>query len=89
MGHYWQFIKGFACLPQPLYKHVLGEGASKKNEHVMLMEDALRSFETLMKACLMAPVLAFADFNKLFLLETDANKLRLGAVLSQKQTAGQ
>ena len=40
----------------------------------------------LKKTCLKAPVLALADFNKPFLLETDASKLGLGAMLSQKQT---
>ena len=35
--------------------------------------------------CLMAPVLAFADFKKPFLLETDALIEGLGVVLSQKQ----
>ena len=34
-------------------------------------------------------MLAFADFNKPFLLETDTSKLGLGAVLSQKQPDGQ
>ena len=41
-----------------------------------------------MKACLEAPVLAFANFDKPFLLETDVSKLGLGAVLSQKQSDG-
>ena len=33
----------------------------------MLTEDMLGDFHTLKKACLKAPVLAFADFNKPFL----------------------
>ena len=48
----------------------------------MLMENALGAFETLRKACLEAPLLALTDFNKPFLLETNASKLGLGAVLS-------
>ena len=76
-------------ITQPLQKHLSGAVASKKNKHVTLTEDILEAFESLKKACLETPVLAFADFNKLLLLETDASKLELGAVLSQKQTDGQ
>ena len=35
------------------------------------------------------PILAFANYTKPFLLETDASKDRLGAALSQKQMDGQ
>ena len=85
-GDYQWFIKGFAHIAQPLHEHLSGKGASKKSEQVKLMEEA---FETLKKACLKAPMLAFANFDKPFLLETDASKIGLGAVLSQKQTDSQ
>ena len=55
----------------------------------MLMVDSREAFEALKKACLKAPVLAFAGFDNPFLLEIDASNLGLGAVLSQKQTNDQ
>ena len=88
VGHYRWFIKGFAHIAHPLHEHLSGEGASKKNKWVMLMENALGAFNTLRKACLKAPVLAFADLNQPFLLVTDTSKLGHGSVLSQNQTDG-
>ena len=52
------------------------------------MEEALKAFEVLKQACMQSPVLAFADYTKDFLLETDASKEGLAAVLSQKQEDG-
>ena len=49
------------------------------------LEDALRAFDALKQACMCTPVLAFADCTKEFLLETNASKEGLGAVLSPKQ----
>ena len=53
-----------------------------------LSEGALKAFEMLKQACMNSPVLAFADYTKDFLLETNASKEGLGAVLSQKQEDG-
>ena len=85
VGHYRRFIKSFTCIAQPLSEYLAREGASMKLEWVSLTEDALKAFEALKQACMTAPILAFADYTKPFLLETDASKDGSGAVLSQKQ----
>ena len=76
-------------IAQLLNKHPMGEGASRKSEQVSLLEDTLKAFDTLKQACLSVPILAFANYVKEFLLETDASEEGLGAVLSQKQADGQ
>ena len=88
IGHYRQFIKGFAWIAQPLNEHLAGEGASRKLEWVSLSKEALEAFWALKQACMNSPVLAFADYTKDFLLEMDSSKEGLGAVLSQKQEDG-
>ena len=88
VGHYWQFIKGFTWITQPLNEHLTREGASRKSEWVSLSEDALETFQALKQACMSSPILAFADYTKDFLLKTDASKEGLGVVLSQKQADG-
>ena len=88
VGHYQRFIKGFARITQPLSKYLTEEGTSRKSEWVSLTEDPLKAFKAMKHGCLTAPILAFADNTKPFLLETDASKDGLGAVLSQKQADG-
>ena len=85
VGHYWQFIKGFAHIVQLLNEHLTGGVPSRKSEPVLLLKDTLKAFNTLKQVCMTAPVLAFTNYTKEFLLETDASKEGLGAVLSQKQ----
>ena len=84
-GHYWWFIKGFTHITQLLNEHLAGEGASMKSELVLLLKDSLKAFDALKQACMSAPVLAFTEYTKEFLLETDGSKEGLGKVLSQKQ----
>ena len=88
IGHYRCFIKGFAKIAAPLYDLTIGNNKDKKSEHVDLSLEAHEAFNRLKATCLQAPILAFPDFNKPFLLETDASGRGLGAVLSQKQEDG-
>ena len=88
VGHYRRFIKGFANIAAPLYDLTSGENKDKKSEHLDLPPAAQEAFDRLKAACLQAPILAFPDFTKPFLLETDASGKGLGAVLSQKQSGG-
>ena len=88
VGHYRCFIKGFAKIAAPLYDLTSGDNKDKKLEHVDLSPEALKAFDHLKATCLQAPILAFLDFNRPFLLETDASGKGLGAVLSQKQVDG-
>ena len=89
VGHYRHFIKGFTKIAAPLYDLTSGDNKDKKLEHVDLSSEALEAFDCLKAACLQAPILAFPDFDKPFLLETDTSRKGLGAVLSWKQADGQ
>ena len=87
-GFFWRFIKNYACIAKPWNDILEGEASKLKSKAITLPPDALDAFEKLKMCCMMAPVLAFADFEKEFQLETDASSEGLGAVLSQKQPDG-
>ena len=88
IGHYRRFIKGFANIVASLYDLTSGENKDKKSEYLDLPLEAREAFDCLKAACLQAPILAFPNFGKPFLLEMDASRKGLGAVLSQKQSDG-
>ena len=88
VGYFCCFIKNFAHIAK-LLNDLLGCGNSKlKNHLVTLTATTEEAFHTLKKKCATAPVLAFADLKRPFLLETDASKYSLGAMLQQKQEDG-
>ena len=84
-GFFRRFIKNYARIAKPLNNILEGEASKLKSEAVTLPPDALDAFEKLKMCCMMAPILAFADFEKEFQLETDVSSEGLGAILSQKQ----
>ena len=88
MGYFRHFIKGYANIAKPLNDLLSGVNSKLKSCFVKLPPAAVVAFQELKLKCITAPVLAFADFQKPFLLETDASGDGLGAVLSQKQEDG-
>ena len=88
MGYFRRFIKGYANIAKPLNDLLSGTNSKLKTCFVWLPPVAVVAFQELKLKCIRALVLAFADFHKPFLLETDASGNGLGAVLSQKQEDG-
>ena len=84
-GFFQCFIKNYARIARPLNDLLEGEASKWKAQPMDLPLEALEAFNTLKMKCMTAPILAFADFQKPFLLQTDASSHSLGAVLSQKQ----
>ena len=79
------FIKNYARIARPLNDLLEGEASKWKAQPVDLTPEAVEAFDLLKTKCMTALVLAFANFEKPFLLETNASSCGLGAVLSQKQ----
>ena len=72
-GFYRRFIKGYSQIAKPLNDLLSGETSHLKNKPVVLTPEAISAFEQLKMKCLQAPVPQFANFNRPFLLETDAS----------------
>ena len=87
-GFFRRFIKNYARIAKPLNDILEGEASKMKSKAVTLPPEVLEAFEWLKMCCMMAPILAFADFEKEFQLETDVSLEGLGTVLSQKQPDG-
>ena len=80
--YYRRFIKNFAKIARPL-----SEKTSEKVEFECT-PSMQNSFDTLKQALTTAPVLAYPDFSRPFLVATDASSAAVGAVLSQLDRNG-
>ena len=81
-NYYRKFVKEFASIAKPL--HYLTE----KTAEFSWTEQAQRAFEKLCHLLVTASILAFPDYCKPFVLDTDASHTGIGAVLSQLQKDG-
>jgi hypothetical protein len=77
VGYYRRFVPSLATIAAPLYR------LFKKNVRWKWKDDEQKAFDQLKQALTSEPVLALPDFNRPFILHTDANATGIGAVLTQ------
>ena len=79
---YRKYIKGFAQIALPMNKLL------RKDVTFEWSEDCNKAFQTLKTALITAPVLAFPQFDKPFILAVDSSDESIGYVLSQLDSNG-
>jgi len=92
IGFYRRFIQDFAKIARPLHNLLGGPIKKRRGKQKHKPQPVFHwgqteqeAFEQLIHRCCTAPVLAYADYNKPFIVHTDASKDGLGAVLYQVQ----
>lgn len=79
-GYYRKFIPNYSAIATPLTNLT----KKKAPSNVIWTETCEEAFKQLKHALSSEPILNTPDFNKLFILQTDASEYGVGAVLSQR-----
>lgn len=77
LGYYRKFIPDFARITKPMTQCL------KKGSKITLDQNYINCFEHCKTLLINDPILQYPDFDKEFLLTTDASNVAIGAVLSQ------
>lgn len=77
LGYYRRFIKDYAKIVRPLFLPL------KKNEKVTHTKEFIQTFEKCKTLLTSSSILQYPDFEKPFILTTDASSFAIGSVLSQ------
>ena len=78
--YYRRFVKDFSLLASPLHDQV-----KKDAKSISWGEEQQEAFQIIKSRLASAPIMAHPDFNKDFIVDTDASGVGIGCVLSQIQ----
>ena len=81
-GYYRRFIREFAPTARPLHR------LTERTATFKWTDECAAAFQALHQSLYSTPVLAYPDFTRLFILDTDASDTGIGAVLSQTSSDG-
>lgn len=81
-SYYRRFVRDFATIAKPLHR------LTERTADFCWTPQCQDAFEELRSRLVSAPVLAFPDYSREFILDTDASDTGIGAVLSQMQSDG-
>ena len=92
LGYHRRHIEGFSKIAKPISDLLAVPDTEKKSpknersgkEEVVWTPECCEALSVLVQMITSAPILAYADFNKQFVLHTDASMKGLGAILYQK-----
>ncbi|GFT17119.1 retrovirus-related Pol polyprotein from transposon 17.6 [Trichonephila clavipes] len=76
--YYRKFVKSFSTIARPLHK------LTEAKQKFIWMVDCNNTFNKLKDALTSAPILAYPEIGKQFILDTDASHESIGTVLSQE-----
>ena len=82
IGYYRRFVHNYSKISEPIRR------LKKKSEPFVWEKEQQDAFECLIEKLTTAPILCFPDFDKPFLLQVDASRQGIGAVLAQVGTDG-
>lgn len=78
-GYYRRFVNNFAEISRPLID------LTKKNTRFVWSQRCQEAYDKLIELLTSPPILTYPDYNKSFIVTTDASRTGIGAVLSQEQ----
>ena len=81
-SYYRRFVKDFAKIAEALHQ------LTQRSAPFKWTDACQKAFDELRRRLTSTPILAYPDFNRHFILDTDVSDTRIGAVLSQVDDDG-